>query len=222
MTCTTILRRRSGPTLLPDVAPAASGPEWVFRCRPFRIFMVGNLISWIGDWMDLAALNWAVLTLTGSAVQLGLINVCRLVPVFAMSLPAGVVADRMDRRRALIWLQGGTMMLTFLLAALVGMRCRFSILALVVAVRASLAAMVPPIRNALLPALVSRQCMPAAVASHTAGMNLAAHHRACHRWRPGHALADRGALLDQRRELHGRALDARGRAGRGIRPAVSC
>ena len=73
---------------------AADSGRWAFRSRDFRLFMVGNLISWIGDWMDLAALNWAVLALTGSAIDLGLINACRLIPVFALSLPAGVLADR--------------------------------------------------------------------------------------------------------------------------------
>jgi len=168
-----IIPAKPGTALIGDLATAASGPEWVFRSREFRLFMLGNLVCWIGDWMDLAALNWAVLALTGSAVHLGLINACRLVPVFAMSLPAGILADRMDRRRALIWLQCGTMVLTFLLGALVMMRCQFWIFGLVVAVRASLAAMVLPIRNALLPALVSREAMAGAVASHTAGMNLA-------------------------------------------------
>jgi MFS family permease len=134
--------------------------------------MVGNLISWIGDWMDLAALNWAVLALTGSAIDLGLINACRLAPVFLLSLPAGVLADRFDRRQLLIGLQAGTMALTFLLGALVAARCPFGLFALVVTVRASLGAMVLPIRNALLPAMVSREAMASAVASHTAGMNL--------------------------------------------------
>jgi MFS family permease len=142
------------------------------RSSDFRLFMLGNLISWIGDWMDLAALNWAVLALTGSAIQLGLINACRLIPVFALSLPAGVLADRFDRRRLLIWLQAGTMALTFLVGLLVLVRCPFAVFALVVTLRASLNAMVLPIRNALLPAMVPREAMASAVSIHTAGMNL--------------------------------------------------
>src|SRR4051812_50027299 len=66
------------------------------RSRSYRIFMAGSLISWIGDWMDLTALNWAVLTLTDSPIDLALINACRLVPVFALSLPAGVLAHPPD------------------------------------------------------------------------------------------------------------------------------
>src|SRR6516225_3901468 len=70
--------------------------RWAFRSRDFRLFMLGNLISWVGDWMDLVALNWAVLSLFGSGLHLGLINACRLVPVFVLSIPAGVLADRLD------------------------------------------------------------------------------------------------------------------------------
>ena len=33
--------------------------------RAFRVFMAGSVVSWVGDWMDLPALNWAVLELTG-------------------------------------------------------------------------------------------------------------------------------------------------------------
>jgi MFS family permease len=134
--------------------------------------MAGNLISWVGDWMDLVALNWAVLSLSGSGLQLGLINACRLLPVFVLSVPAGMLADRLNRRRLLLWLQSGTMILTFVVGALVLIRSSFPLFALVVAVRASLAAMALPIRSALLPALVSREALASAVASQTAVMSL--------------------------------------------------
>lgn len=123
--------------------------------------------------MDLAAMNWAVLELTGSALLLGLINACRLVPVFAISLPAGVLADRLDRRRLLIAVTAGTMVLTFLVGALVAAHAPFWIFAVAVAVRASLAATVPPVRSALVPNLVPPEAMAGAVASQAMGMNLA-------------------------------------------------
>jgi MFS family permease len=154
----------------PELEPAPN--RWAFRSRDFRVFMAGNLISWVGDWMDLVALNWGVLALSGSGLQLGLINTCRLVPVFALSVPAGILADRLDRRRLLLGLQGGAMVLTFVVGALVLTRGPFLLFALVVAARASLAAMALPIRSALLPALVSREALASAVASQTAVMSL--------------------------------------------------
>jgi MFS family permease len=165
------------PVAVPGVEPVTAAAEpapgrWAFRSRDFRLFMAGNLVSWVGDWMDLVALNWAVLALSGSALQLGLINACRLVPVFALSVPAGLLADRLDRRRLLLWLQTGTMVLTFAVGALVLLRGWFPLFALAVAARASLAAMALPIRSALLPALVSREALASAVASQTAVMSL--------------------------------------------------
>jgi MFS family permease len=162
---------RSPATFLPGWAKA--GRSGAFRSRDYRLFLLGNLISWVGDWMDLAALNWAVLERTGSAIDLGLINACRLAPVFLLSLPAGVLADRVDRRRLLIGLQSGTMALTFLVGLLLATRAPFPIFALAVAARAGLAAMVLPIRNALLPALVPSVALPGAVAGQAAAMNLA-------------------------------------------------
>ncbi len=139
---------------------------------PFRVFMAGSVVSWVGDWMDLTALNWAVLELTGSALDLGLINVCRLAPVFALSLPAGVLADRYERRRLLLALTTGTMLLTFVVASLVMVRAPFGAFAAAVTARSALAAMIPPVRNALLPNLVPQSVMSRAVASQAAWMNL--------------------------------------------------
>lgn len=142
------------------------------RQRSFSLFLLGSVVSWIGDWMDLAALNWAVLELSGSPLDLGLINACRLVPVFAFSIPAGILADRSDRRRLLLILQISLMVMTFVVGALVAMQSPFWGLAVAVTLRSSLAAMVLPIRNALLPNLVDRPSLAAAVALQTAGMNV--------------------------------------------------
>src|SRR5919199_3153118 len=90
-----------------------SPTRFALRSRSFGIFAVGNLVSQAGEWTTLVALNWAVLEFTGSALYLGLINACRLVPVFLLSVPASVLADRSDRRKLLILLQAGTMPSTF-------------------------------------------------------------------------------------------------------------
>lgn len=142
------------------------------RQRKFALFLSGSIVSWIGDWMDLAALNWAVLELTDSALDLGWINVCRLAPVFLLSVPAGVLADRYDRRRLLLLLQTGLMLLTFGVGGLFAVRAPFWAFAVAVTLRSSLAAMVLPIRNALLPNLVDRHSLASAVALQTAGMNV--------------------------------------------------
>ena len=144
----------------------------LLRSRSYVIFMAGSILSWVGDWMDLAALNWAALEMTGSALGLASINACRLIPVFALSLPSGLLADRFDRRRLLIVLTAITMASTFLVAALVAARVPFWAFAAAVAARSAITAMVPPVRNALLPNLVPLASMPSAVAGQAALMNL--------------------------------------------------
>src|SRR5207249_11193563 len=71
------------------------------RHRNYRLLWIGTLISNSGDWMDQIALNWLVYQLSGSAVQLALLNLFRLAPIFVFTLLGGVIADRTERRRLL-------------------------------------------------------------------------------------------------------------------------
>ncbi|WP_129689813.1 MFS transporter [Gottfriedia acidiceleris] len=146
--------------------------RFAFQSKSFNIFMVGSLISRVGDWMDLVALNWAVLQFTNSPIHLGIMNACRLVPTFLLSVPAGIMADKFDRRKLLIWLQVGMMLLTFVIGFLVAKGPSFWLFALIVTIRSMLAAMDPPIRNALIPNLVPESSMASALAVNTMIINL--------------------------------------------------
>jgi MFS transporter, DHA1 family, staphyloferrin A biosynthesis exporter len=141
-----------------------SPTRFALRSRSFGIFAAGYLISQAGEWMTLVALNWAVLEFTGSALYLGLINACRMVPAFLLSVPAGVLADRRDRRKLLILLQVGTMLSTFCVGYLLAADSPFWPLAVVVTLRSVLMAMVIPVRNALIPNLVPESQVASAVA----------------------------------------------------------
>src|ERR687894_347027 len=118
----------------------SSPTRFALRSRSFGIFAAGNLVSQTGEWMTLVALNWAVLEFTGSALYLGLINACRLVPTFLLSVPAGVLADRIDRRKLLILLQAGIMPSTFCVGYLLAADSPFWLLAVVVTLRSALLA----------------------------------------------------------------------------------
>jgi MFS transporter, DHA1 family, staphyloferrin A biosynthesis exporter len=151
---------------------SASPTRFALRSRSFGIFASGYLVSQTGEWMTWVALNWAVLESTGSALYLGLINACRLVPAFLLSLPAGVLADRGDRRRMLILLQAGVMPLTFGVGFLFAAQGPFWLLATVVTLRSSLMAAAIPVRNALIPNLVPEGQVASAVAVDTGVRNL--------------------------------------------------
>lgn len=76
-----------------------------FRYRDFSYAFAGALLSNIGSWMQMMALGWVVYGLTGSSQSLGFMNALAGLPVTFLSAFAGVVSDRVDRRKLLIWVQ---------------------------------------------------------------------------------------------------------------------
>jgi MFS family permease len=72
------------------------------RERDFRIFWIGQLISVTGTWMQTVAQGWLVLTLTGSPFVLGVAAAARSIPVLILVVPAGIAADRFDRRKIVV------------------------------------------------------------------------------------------------------------------------
>ena len=93
-----------------------------FRHRNYRLFFAGQGVSLIGTWMQNVAQGWLVYDLTRSAFLLGLVTFISAVPVTVLTLLAGVVADRHNKRAILIINQTAAMLLAFLLAALVHWR----------------------------------------------------------------------------------------------------
>jgi MFS family permease len=87
--------------------------------RNYRLYFSGQLISVIGNGMQLIVQAWLVYRLTHSAYWLGIISVCSQVPAFFASPFAGILADHKDRRKILLLVQVVGMLQAFLLAALV-------------------------------------------------------------------------------------------------------
>ncbi|MCS7206411.1 MAG: MFS transporter [Dehalococcoidia bacterium] len=96
-----------------DSAPSSTHPEGArtaglartflsLRHRDFRFLWMGTLSAGAALWIQQVTLGWLVYTLTGSAIQLGLINGMRTLPVWFMAPLAGVLADRWNRRPLLI------------------------------------------------------------------------------------------------------------------------
>ncbi len=89
------------------------------RHANFRRFFVGQGLSLIGTWLQQVAMGWVTWRLTGSALLLGTIAFCSNVGILALGPFAGVFADRVDRRRALIVTQTLLLAQALTLAALV-------------------------------------------------------------------------------------------------------
>lgn len=88
------------------------------RHRNYRLFLTGQLISLVGTWMDTVAESWLVYRLSHSALLLGLAAFASQIPVFLFGPLGGVLADRHDRRKILIWTQSLSGVLAMALAIL--------------------------------------------------------------------------------------------------------
>jgi MFS family permease len=91
------------------------------RHRNFRLFFTGQGLSLIGTWLQQVAMSWLVYRLTGSAWLLGVVAFCANVGILLFSNLAGVLADRIDRRRGLLATQSLMLLQAVILAALVAL-----------------------------------------------------------------------------------------------------
>jgi MFS family permease len=87
--------------------------------RNFRLYWTGQLISLVGTWMQFIARGWLVLELTHSPFWLGMVGFANAFPVLLLSLWGGVIADRFPKRTLIILTQAISMVMAFVLAALV-------------------------------------------------------------------------------------------------------
>ena len=101
-----------------DIAIDRPSAFRALRHRNFRLFFGGQLTSLIGTWMQTAAQSWLVLKLTNSPLMLGTVSFANYLPILIMTLFAGVIVDRVDRRRLIILTQALLMMSAFTLATL--------------------------------------------------------------------------------------------------------
>lgn len=87
--------------------------------RNFRLFIAGQCVSLTGTWMQRIALGWLVYRLTGSVLLLGAVGFAGQLPTFLLTPFAGVLADRVNRHRLIIFTQSIAMLQALTLSALV-------------------------------------------------------------------------------------------------------
>jgi len=144
------------------------------RFRDFRLVWMGAFASTTGTWMQMVAEAWLVLSLTGSAFYLGLTGFLGELPLLLFSLVGGVVADRSERRKALLGSQYVQMGCAFVLTALVALgRVRIEHLLALVFIVGTARSFGGPAYQALLPELVPRETVPNAIALNSIQFNLA-------------------------------------------------
>jgi MFS family permease len=86
--------------------------------RNFRLFFFGHLVSSTGTWMQQVGQDWLVLRLTNAALPVGITLSLQFAPMLAVGAWAGVIADRLDKRRLLVATQACMATLALVLAVL--------------------------------------------------------------------------------------------------------
>lgn len=82
-----------------------AGTFRALRHRNYRLFFIGQSISLTGTWMQTIAQAWLVLQITDSKAALGTVTMLQFLPITILVLFAGVVADRLPKRRFLVFTQ---------------------------------------------------------------------------------------------------------------------
>ena len=95
----------TGAAGLPPIgSPLNANPSvWVtLRHRGFRSLWLGSLVYFFANAMQTMAASWLMVELTGSSFLAALVQTAVFMPMFVLSLPAGVLADTTDRRRLIV------------------------------------------------------------------------------------------------------------------------
>ncbi|MCB0068717.1 MAG: MFS transporter, partial [Caldilineaceae bacterium] len=112
------------PQLPPEVAPLRARQARrvdtfrALRHRNYRLYIIGQLVSLAGTWMQIVAQGWLVYELSRSEAMLGVVGFAAAIPALAITPWAGVVADRVRKRDLIVATQTAAMLLAFVLAGL--------------------------------------------------------------------------------------------------------
>jgi MFS family permease len=150
--------------------PAAWSPLAV---PAFRIVWIAVLISNIGGWMASVATAWLMTTLDPSPLMVSLVSVVTGLPLFLFALPAGALADIVDRRKLLIFAQFFmvALVIVLLLMSMTGLITPLTLLILIFLIETGTAFETPAFL-AVLPELVPKKQLQPALALNGVGINI--------------------------------------------------
>lgn len=161
-----------------QVAPTTVAMPEVLRAlrhRDFRLFWFGNFLSNVGTWMQNVAEGWLVLKLApnNSAFWLGVLGFAATAPMMIFALIGGVIADRVDRRKLMMWTQSSMLVLAFTLWALtVTGRISIELMILLSFCNGVAMSLNAPTYQAIVPSLVPREDLTNAIALNSAQFNM--------------------------------------------------
>jgi predicted MFS family arabinose efflux permease len=152
------------------VAPSARA---AFRHRAFTVIWIATVVSNVGTWMYNAASGWLMVSLDPNPLVVSLVQVATSLPMFLFALPAGALADIVDKRKFLIALEGATTLVSAIFAGLVGFgHITPAMLLLFTVLIGAGGALTAPAWQAIVPQLVPPQDLMPAIAANSVGINI--------------------------------------------------
>ena len=155
------------------VLSTTGSPLSPFKHRAFAVVWAATVIADIGMWMQNAAGGWLMTSLNADPRIVAMVQVATALPMFLLGLPAGALADILDRRRLLLTMEIIGTLLATALALLVALhRVSSASLLVFIFLTGAAAALIAPAWSAIVPQLVGREDLAPAIALNSAGVNI--------------------------------------------------
>jgi predicted MFS family arabinose efflux permease len=154
--------------------PRAAASAWTpFRYRAFAVIWTATVVSNIGGWMYNVASGWLMTSLDPDPLIVSMVQVANNLPMFLFAIPAGALADIVDRRRLLIFGEAAITITSTAFAALVWLHLITPVTLLLFSFIVTVgSAITAPGWQAVVPQLVPKSDLPAAVAANSVGINV--------------------------------------------------
>jgi MFS family permease len=155
-------------------ASSDAGSPWApFRQSAFTVIWTATLIANIGGWMFSAASGWLMTDLDADPLIVSLVQAATTLPLFLFAVPAGALADIFDKRKFLIVFETMATAISAIYAALVGLHLATpGNLLLFTFLISAAGALTSPAWQAIVPQLVAKNDLPAAIAINSVGVNI--------------------------------------------------
>jgi MFS family permease len=153
--------------------PPPSSPWSPFRHSVFTALWIATVVANIGGWMYNASAGWLMTILDPHPLMVALVQVATSLPMFLFALPAGALADIIDKRRFILVLEILIAALSAIFAALVTTDLVTPVtLLLFIFLTAVFSALEAPAWQAIVPKLVPKQDLGSAVNANSVGINI--------------------------------------------------
>jgi MFS family permease len=154
-------------------ADVPSSPWSPFRHTAFTVLWIATVVANVGSWMYNAASGWLMTSLDPEPLVVSMVQVATTLPMFLFAIPAGALADIVDKRRLLIIAEVAATVVSAIYAAIVSLNLATAgnllLFTFLIGVTSALTA---PAWQAVVPRLVPKQDLHPAVATNSVGFNV--------------------------------------------------